>query len=183
MNVVTLLVVVIIAFIVPPAISSLLGLDMFNPHTLFTIWLMDSTIILVASIVIFFILKILGILKSPILTALSAVTLASILFSVFAWFNFPHFNEIGFESCKSLAFKPAQQNGGEDTTTGITFTFNRNSKLNKGNNLGIIDTFIKENGEPSGISNTYTYTSKKGHSCSLTVNESGVIQEAEWFIP
>lgn len=182
-NIVTLLVVGVVSIFVPVLISSWFGLDMFNPFTWINLWITYSTIILVASIVIFFVLKRSSVFKSSILIVLSAVALASVLFSVFAWFYFPHINEKGFEACKSLAFKLTLYDGGENDDTGKTFTFAKDLKLNKGGNLGSIDTFIKENGKPINNDKLYTYISKNDGSCSLTVDDFGVIQKARWVIP
>lgn len=164
-NIATLLVVGIISFFIPILVSSWLGLDMFPVFSMGQSWITYSIIIMGTTLVVFFIAKRFRVFKSSIITMLTAAILASALFGFFAWFYFPHFNEKGFNACQLLATK------------------SNSYDENVGYNLGGIDEFIKDNGKPSKNGKSYTYVSKKGHFCSLTVNGSGVIEKVRWAIP
>jgi len=145
-----------------------------------------SLVITVISFLIFSLFKKLSLKFSffnfPLFNFLSAVILGVSVFAVFGWFYFPHFNGNGYFACNKLIAgldRQAEERGRSQFTLG-----NKKEKYN----LGKVDDFIKENGNPTSVSGDaetkeYVYWKDNTNFCLLYVEpNTGVIENVSVVI-
>ena len=131
-----------------------------------------TSIIALISFLIFLTLHKLSYLKFfnfGLFNFLLALLVGSGIFSIFAWFYFPHYNERGYRACDELSRS--------SIVIGV-----------RKENLGKIGDFVKNYGQASSIREhdgytSYTYSSPNNTFCSLEVTPSGTIESAgSWII-
>jgi hypothetical protein len=122
-------------------------------------------------LLIFAIIKRLNFVKSHIFVYLLPVSLGTIVFVVFGWFYFPHYNNKGYTACEELG-----QTKGEAETMLSAGEYYNLTKVSER-----IDNFIRLNGKPTSIEELngrkyYQYEDSHSSSCTLHINQSGVIE-------